>query len=96
MKNENKIVELLAETLRKQDKQEELLQMHATLLQNQGKLLQNQGKILEGHTVLLERLVESQEGLRSDFHKMNDHLLTRIDQTDERIKRLEDRDAKDR
>ena len=131
MKNEDKIVELLAETLRKQDRQEELLQMHTKLLQNQGSILQNQGNILDRHTSILERhtslmerqgdilerqgdilerheaqlkkLVEGQDvmagelkGLRSDFHKMNDHLLTRLDQTDERIKRLEDRDAKDR
>ena len=145
MKNEDKIVELLAETLRKQDRQEELLQMHTKLLQNQGNILQNQGNILDRHTSILDRhtsildrhtsilerhtslmerqgdilerqgdilerheaqlkkLVEGQDvmagelkGLRSDFHKMNDHLLTRLDQTDERIKRSEDRDAKDR
>ena len=63
MKNEDKIVELLSESLMRQDRQEE---------------------ILNKQTKLLETLVDQ-------FHKMNDHLLTRQDKIEDRVARLEDK-----
>lgn len=63
MKNEAQIVELLAETLKKQDRREALL----------GKLVE----ITSKHSEILTKVVEGQDRLIYEFHKMNDHLLTR-------------------
>lgn len=82
MKNEDKIVELLAETLKKQDRHEEILGIH-------GKLLE---KLVKGQ----DELVKGQKALIQEFHKMNDHLLSRQDKMEDRISRLEDKVFKGR
>ena len=76
MKNEDRIVEILAETLIRQDKHEEILKK---LLESQEKFLQSQDKLVDG-----------QERLILEFHKMNDHLLTKQDKIEDRVIRLED------
>lgn len=60
MKNEDRIVELLAESLQRLDRQEDLLKQ---LVESQKQLSFNQIKLVDSH----EKLV-------SEFHKMNDHL----------------------
>lgn len=77
MKNEDRIVELLSETVKKQDRQEEILEKHRAILE----------RLAEGQVKLIDEVI----GLRQEFHKMNDHLLTRQEKMEDRISRLEDR-----
>lgn len=77
MKNEDRIAEILAEALKRLDK-------HSELFEKQGEILE---RMLIGQEILTQELV----GLRQDFHKMNDHLLTRQDNSENRISRLEDK-----
>ncbi len=70
VKNEDRLIELMAEALKRQDQ-------HAD--------------ILERHETLLKKLVDGQEKLVYEFHKMNDHLLTRQETMESRISRLEDK-----
>ena len=65
-----KIVALLTESLKRQDRHEEILE----------KLAQGQLKLIDEVT-----------GLRTEFHRMNDHLLTKQEKMEDRISRLEDR-----
>ena len=85
MKEESKIVELLAEMLRKADKNDELLARQGVELKNQGvelkkqgvelekhgDLLEMQGRLLERHGLLLEKLVEGQLDLISGQNQTN-------------------------
>lgn len=105
MKNEERIIEILAESLRKQDRQEELLtklveshlkqgetmEKHGAILERQGALIEKQGVILEKQSGILGKLLEGQERLTSEFHRMNDHLLTKQDKMEDRIVRLENK-----
>jgi len=112
MKNEERIIEILAESLRKQDRQEELLtklveshlkqgetmEKHGTILERQGSLIEKQGVILEKQSGILEKqsgilgkLLEGQERLTTEFHRMNDHLLTKQEKMEDRIVRLENK-----
>lgn len=77
MKNEDRIVELLAESLRKQDRHEEILKQ----------LVDGQLALLDSH----KKLETGQRDLINEFHKMNDHLLTRQEKMEDRISRLEDK-----
>lgn len=61
MKNEDKIVEILAEALQKLDQ-------HSAIFEKQGGLLE---KLVDGQNLLTDQMV----GLRQDFNKMNGHLL---------------------
>ncbi len=61
MKNEDKIVELLAETLLKQDRQEALLEKHGALLEKHGAILEKLVVGQEKHGAILEKLVVGQE-----------------------------------
>jgi len=84
MKNEDKIVEILAESLKKQDRQEELL---SKLVDSHSELLDSHAK----HGKILEKLVDGQERLIDQFHKMNDHLLMKQEKLEDRVVRLEDK-----
>ncbi len=77
MKNEDRIAELLAEMLRKQDRHEEVIH--------------SQSEILKSHSTFLKELVEGQQELIRQFHRMNDHLLTKQEKMEDRISRLEDK-----
>jgi hypothetical protein len=46
MKEESKIVELLAELLKRADRQDEIRSIHSALLEKQGLLMEKQGKVL--------------------------------------------------
>ena len=61
MRNEDRLVDLLAESLKRQNRQTEILGKHSELLR----------KLVEGH----DKLVYGFETLTSEFHKMNEHLL---------------------
>jgi hypothetical protein len=77
MKNEDKIVELLVETLKKQDRHEEILGIHGKLLEQ---LVKGQKALVKGQEELVngqELLVEGQKVLIDEYHKMNNPLLTR-------------------
>ena len=63
MKNEDKIVELLSESLKRKDKQEEILKNHGSILE----------RLAKGQ----EKLISSQEKLISEFLKMNDYFPSR-------------------
>ncbi|MEM9833982.1 MAG: hypothetical protein AAF944_25345 [Bacteroidota bacterium] len=98
MKNQTRIEELLAESLRQQDRQSEILEGH-------GKLLEKLVESDERQNTLLEKLVEGQvlltgqisnlqieiKSLRGDMNKLFDYLQTKHDKLEERIKRIEDR-----
>ena len=77
MKNEERIIEILAESLRKQDRQEELLtklvESHlkqGETLEKHGTLIEKQGVILEKQSGILGKLLEGQERLTTEFHRM--------------------------
>tara|TARA_R110000868_G_scaffold93516_3_gene258632 strand:- start:487 stop:795 length:309 start_codon:yes stop_codon:yes gene_type:complete len=98
MKNEERIIEILAESLRKQDRQEELLtklvESHlkqGETLEKHGTLIEKQGVILEKQSGILGKLLEGQERLTTEFHRMNDHLLAKQDKMEDRIVRLENK-----
>lgn len=98
MKNEERIIEILAESLRKQDRQEELLtklvESHlkqGETMEKHGTLIEKQGVILEKQSGILGKLLEGQERLTTEFHRMNDHLLTKQDKMEDRIVRLENK-----
>lgn len=91
MKNENKIIEILAESLRKQDRQEELLTKLVESHVSHGAMIEKQSGILEKQSGILGKLLEGQERLTTEFHRMNDHLLTKQEEMGNRIMRLEDK-----
>ncbi|MDE0472247.1 MAG: hypothetical protein OXH57_09930 [Ekhidna sp.] len=80
MKNEERIVELLAESLKRQDQQADILTRLVAIVSEQGKDLQDQ-------KVLLQKVVSSIEHMadifESKFIQVNEH--------EKRITRLEDK-----
>ena len=67
------------------------MEKHGTILERQGTLIEKQGGILEKQSGILGKLLEGQERLTSEFHRMNDHLLTKQDKMEDRIVRLENK-----
>lgn len=63
MKKKDRIVELLAESLKRQDRQEDILNGHTKIL---SELVNGQIELVKGQRELIDQ-----------FHRMNDHLLTR-------------------
>ena len=61
MKNEDKIVEILTESLKKQDQQSELMGKQNKILSKHSEILDKHSEILSKHSELLGRLVESDE-----------------------------------
>lgn len=109
MKNEDRIVELLAESLQKQDRQSEILSNQIDLL---AKLVESDEK----QNLILEKVVESIDGLnnrvdglngrvdnlngkmdhlRTDFNKMFSYMQTKHDNLEDRVKRIEDDSLRD-
>ena len=70
MKNEDKIIELLAESLQRQDRHEDILREQQDIL---------------------KKILGIQEKLADQFHRMNEHLLTKQEKMEDRISRLEDK-----
>ncbi len=91
MKNESQIVELLAELLKKQDRYEEILTRLVDVTGAHGKTLDSHSQIFGKQEILLTKIVEGQDRLIYEFHKMNDHLLTRQEKIEDRVSRLEDK-----
>jgi hypothetical protein len=83
MKNEDRVVEILAELLRKQDQHDEKLNRIISIQERQG-------ETLDKHTELFTLFISEIKGLRSDFNRMTDFLQTKQDKLEDRVKRLED------
>jgi regulator of PEP synthase PpsR (kinase-PPPase family) len=66
MKNEDKIVELLAESLRKQD-------LQAELLQSQGQKLDMVIEVIKDLSSAVKHNINSVESMLSKFDQINDH-----------------------
>ncbi|MGB3777588.1 MAG: hypothetical protein WA960_04470 [Tunicatimonas sp.] len=104
MQNEDRIVELLAESLKKQDQHSELLTLLVKSDEKQNLILEQvvhqiqnlNGKVesLNGKVENLNGKVENLngkiDGLRTDFNKMFSYLQTKHDKLEDRTKRLED------
>lgn len=104
MKNKDRIAELLAESLQKQDQ-------HSEILSKQNELLTRLVTSDEKQNIILEKLVDSVDSLndrvdglndrvdslngkidhlRGDFHKMFSYMQTKRDQLEDRVQRMED------
>ncbi|MEM0938938.1 MAG: hypothetical protein AAF600_06945 [Bacteroidota bacterium] len=101
MKNEDRIVELLAESLKRLDQQENILNQHAKILneliQSQKELVQSQKELAQSQKELIGgqlKLVQVQEQLIDKFHKMNNYLLTKQEKIKNKIIRLKDENFK--
>ena len=97
MKNEGRIVELLSESLQKQDRHSELLTLLVKSDEKQNLILEKVVDSIEGLNKRVDSLndrVDSLNGkmdyLRADFNKMFSYLQTRHDKLEERVKRVED------
>lgn len=74
MKNERSIEELLADMLRKQDRQEELL---GALVEGQSKIVEVQSKMLETQTHMMEtqsQMMASQAKMAEEQRQTNERL----------------------
>ena len=96
MKNEDRIVELLAESLKGQDQQKELLKQHSKLLEQHSKLLgtlvERQEQAEGQQKASTERIIASVNAL-TDIVKVWMERTKRIDNHEERISALEQRKA---
>ena len=87
MKNEDRIVELLAESLKRQDQHSELLKQHSKLL---GTLIDRQERAEKQQKASTERIIASVDAL-ADIVKIWMERTKRIDNHEERISALEQR-----
>ena len=87
MKNEDRIVELLAESLKKQDQHSELLKQHSKLL---GAMIDRQEQAESQQRASTERIIASVNAL-ADIVKTWMERTKRIDNHEERISALEQR-----
>ena len=94
MKNEDRIVELLAESLKIQDR-------HSELLTHQGEILTRQGEILIRHGELLEKIIERQDRAEQQQREASERIIASVDAlTDivkiwmERTKKLDDHEER--
>lgn len=94
MKNEDRIVELLAESLKGQDQQRALLKQHSKLLEQHSKLLgamiDRQEQAESQQKASTERIIASVNAL-ADIVKTWMERTKRIDDHEERISALEQR-----
>jgi hypothetical protein len=94
MKNGDKIIELLAEYLKKTDKALERLEKHSQQFDRQAQILEKQTLVLEKHTELLEKHSEEIVSLRKESLKhdiRNEALLKEIFSISKRVGNLEDK-----
>lgn len=94
MRSEDRIVELLAESLKRQDQHTEILQQHTNILTEHTSILTEHTSILTEHTGILNqvstvlvRLVRAVENLTHAF----DTKFTQVQDHETRISRLENR-----
>ena len=78
MKNEDRIVELLAESLKRQNRQAEILQQHTNILTEHTGIL-NQVSTMLGR--LVERMENFTDSINSKFNQVQDHetRITRLE-----------------
>ncbi len=91
MKNERSIEELLADMLRKQDRQEELL---SALVKGQGKLVEGQTQLVEGQSKLVEgqiKLIESQLQTNQRIDHLENTMRVGFERVNERVDSITDR-----
>ena len=100
MKNQSRIEEILAESLKRLDQHSELLTNQTQILTNQGTLLE---KLVEGqlmNTAAIRELQGEVGGLKDEVNKLNkkfdkfvdfctSHTLTQLRDHEERIRRIE-------
>lgn len=86
MKNEDRIVELLAESLRKQDQHSELL---TKLVDGQEKLVDVQEKLVDGQLQTNQRLGKLEDKFDRLLHFITDGLMQRLDSLEDRIQKVE-------
>lgn len=84
MKNERSVEELLADMLRKQDRQEELL---SALVKGQSELVEGQSKLVEGQL----RLIESQLQTNQRIDRLENTMKVGFERVNERVDSITDR-----
>ncbi len=88
MKNEDRIVELLSESLKRQDQMVEQMFGMNKQMSGMNQRLENVENKLGEHTDILKSLVKSFNGL-ADLVKHSLQELKRLDAMEERLRRLE-------
>ncbi len=89
MKNEDRIVELLAESLQRLDRMVERQDRHEDIIIEQTKILREHTDIIKEQTKALNRLNESVGELRTDFRELGQllksELLGRIERLEQAV-----------
>ncbi|GAB4243444.1 MAG: hypothetical protein Tsb0034_21280 [Ekhidna sp.] len=91
MKNEDRIVELLSESLKTQDRQADLLAKQSELLIQHGQLLIEQSKKIDAQGGKLDTLVEVTKDMSGAIHHLTnsvESMLKKFDTIDDHEKRL--------